>query len=152
MNHLTIKVRIWLLGILAIAGVAFSGGFGALQLSNLYSKLESGHADINVGVNALVDIQQGNVAFKTQIQEWKNILIRGNNEELFVKYEKAFYEKEKLAQEQLKSALDGLKKENDPANQTFIAELEKIIKAHVELGGVYQGLFTRTAWLIQVCH
>jgi len=138
MSHLTIKVRIWLLGLLAIVSVVVAGGFGVFQLSKVNAELESDLADVRVGINALVDIQQGNVAFKTQIQEWKNILIRGNNEEAFAKYEKSFYENEKQVQIELKAALSALKKENAPESQPYIASLEKIIQDHAELGVVYK--------------
>lgn len=48
------------------------------------------------------DIKDGQLAFKKQVQEWKNILIRGNDKESFEKYLKSFNEEEKNVQEKLK--------------------------------------------------
>ena len=138
MNSLTIKARIIFLGMLAIGGVLLSGCFGIYQLSRLDVRLEEDMQDVRDGVLVMLDIQAASVDFKTQVQEWKNILIRGNNEEQFVKYEKAFHEKEQAVQAKLRKALDALRKDNDPANAGVIADLDKIVKAHAELGVAYK--------------
>lgn len=39
---------------------------------------------------ALLGVETAHARFKTQIQEWKNILIRGNETEQFDKYLKQF--------------------------------------------------------------
>ncbi|MBV5337762.1 MAG: chemotaxis protein, partial [Deltaproteobacteria bacterium] len=72
------------------------------------------------------------------MQEWKNILIRGNKEEEFARYEKSFFEKEKVVQVRLRKAVEVLKKENDTTNISDINALEKLIKDHAELGSSYR--------------
>ena len=53
----------------------------------------------------LNEVQESSINFKTQVQEWKNILIRGNNPEQFVKYVDGFSVAEKSVQEHLAKAI-----------------------------------------------
>jgi methyl-accepting chemotaxis protein len=71
-----------------------------------------------------------------QVQEWKNILIRGNQEQEFSRYEKAFLEREKFVQERLRTALDTLR--THPANAGLIADLDKLIQDHAALSTTYK--------------
>ena len=72
------------------------------------------------------------------MQEWKNILIRGNQQEDFAKYTKAFADQEKAVQSGLKKTLEALKKENDPDKAWVIPKLEQQIKNHADLGAAYR--------------
>ena len=138
MNQLTIKTRIILLGLLGLLGILFSGLFGIAQLSRFDSSLQADMDDIGQGIQTLMVVQKANVDFKTQVQEWKNILIRGNNPEQFSKYEKAFFDQEKNVQAHLKKSLDAIKQKNEPGNAGAISELEKLIKDHSELVAAYK--------------
>lgn len=138
MNNMTIKFRIIILGALAVGGLVLSGAFGIYQMASFNAKLASEFADIRQGIHVLVGMQTTSIEFKTQVQEWKNILIRGNKEDEFAKYEKAFGEKEKSVQDGLKKALDALKKNNDPADAQVIKDLEALIKDHADLGVAYR--------------
>lgn len=138
MKTLTIKLRILILGLLAVGGIIAAGGFGLTQLSRFNSQLESDLAGVRVGVETLVNIQTASIDFKTQVQEWKNILIRGNRGEEFARYEKSFFAKEAVVQERLKNAVEVIKKKNDPTNASAINDLETLIKAHAELGNAYR--------------
>lgn len=138
MKNLTIKFRIVLLGLIAVAGLVLAGGIGIFQLSRFNSQLEHDLAEIREGISTLVDIQSGSIDFKTQVQEWKNILIRGNKEEDFARYEKSFFEKEKAVQERLAKATGILKNKNNPANAGAVNNLEKLIQDHAALGNAYR--------------
>ena len=138
MNSLTIKLRVIILGLLAVGGILVAGLFGIAQMSRLNTQLEGDFADIQHGIRTLVSMQTTSIEFKTQIQEWKNILIRGNKEEDFARYEKAFSEKEKVVQDGLRKSLDSIKNENNPENAWAITDIEKLIKDHAELGAAYK--------------
>ena len=138
MENLTLKARMYVLGLIAVGGIVLAGGFGIYSLSAFNAKLEQDLAEVRQGVYTLVDIQSASIDFKTQIQEWKNILIRGNGEEDFKRYEKAFFDKQAAVQDRLKKSLEALKKKNDPENAGLIKDLESLIKDHVDLGVAYK--------------
>ncbi len=137
MTTLTIKFRVLVLGALAIAGIVVAGGIGILQLSRFNAQLASDMIDNQQGIEALIDIQTASIDFKTQVQEWKNILIRGNSPEDFAKYAKAFADQEKSVQNGLKKTFEALKKENAPDKAWAIPKLEQLIKDHADLGTAY---------------
>ena len=136
MKNLTIKARIMILGAIAVVGILIAGGFGIFQLSRFNAELEVDSLKIRGNVHTLFDIQAANVDFKTQVQEWKNILIRGNTEADFAKHEKAFAEKEKSVQERLKKVLEALKGDADATENA--SNLEQLIKDHASLGIAYR--------------
>ena len=136
MKNMTIKARIMILGAIAVVGILIAGGFGIFQLSRFNAELEVDSLKIRGNVHTLFDIQAANVDFKTQVQEWKNILIRGNTEADFAKHEKAFAEKEKSVQERLEKVLEALKGDADATENA--SNLEQLIKDHASLGIAYR--------------
>ncbi len=138
MNNMTIKFRVLVLGLLAVLGIVVAGGFGIFQLSAFNALLKNELGDIRTSVQTLVGIQTASIDFKTQVQEWKDLLLRGNNPDDYSKYEKAFYDREVAVQEGLKKSLAALRQENDPAKAGSIADLEKLVKDHSELGAAYK--------------
>ncbi|HRE15816.1 MAG TPA: hypothetical protein PLW86_01950, partial [Rhodocyclaceae bacterium] len=135
---MTLKARIWLLGLLAIAGICISSIFGIYQLAGLNGQLQGSMSEIRSNTRILIDVQTAGVDFKTQIQEWKNILIRGNNEEQFARYAKAFDHKGEAVQKRLKGVVEALKKRGDPEAQSIAGDLQGLLKAHAELGDTYR--------------
>jgi PAS domain S-box-containing protein len=81
-------------------------------------------------VNASLSAQ---VHFKKQVQEWKNILLRGHEAALYDKYLGQFLDEERHTRERM-LALLSLLQEGTEAKQTARAFLE----AHQRLGGLYR--------------
>ena len=73
------------------------------------------------------------VHYKKQVQEWKNILLRGNERDLFDKHLKAFDNEDKLVNENLHTLSDMTK-----AMGLFIPEIAVAINTHEELGERYR--------------
>jgi methyl-accepting chemotaxis protein len=72
------------------------------------------------------------VSFKIQVQEWKNILLRGEKAEAFAKYSKQF---EEMAQA-THTALEDLKS-SDRQLGLEAAAVDELLAAHQELGDKY---------------
>lgn len=138
MKNMTIKFKILVLGLLAIGGISIAGGIGIYQLARFNAELENDLAATRGEIQTLVDIQTASIDFKTQVQEWKDILLRGNKEEDFTKYQKAFSEEEKAVRDGLNKALDSLRKTNNPATSEAISGIEKLLKDHEALGTAYR--------------
>lgn len=72
------------------------------------------------------------VAFKTQVQEWKNVLIRGSNPSQLEKYWQRFEEREAFIQEQLADLIPLIK---EPKAKKLLTDFRK---AHQIMGQDYR--------------
>ncbi|MBK7002593.1 MAG: methyl-accepting chemotaxis protein [Rhodoferax sp.] len=82
---------------------------------------------------ALVTAENAHLRFKVQIQEWKNILLRGKDADAYAKYGKAFDHESERVQTLLKQAKSELAALNVPTQ-----EIDAIIAAHGQLGTEYR--------------
>jgi len=81
---------------------------GAIALSALKAdeaQFESSHETADAYEQAIDTARAAQVTFKVQIQEWKNLLLRGGNQEAFDKYSQAFVKEGELAQAKLASLI-----------------------------------------------
>lgn len=83
--------------------------------------------------NAIDTARLSQVHFKKQVQEWKNILLRGNDKELFDKHLLAFNEEDRKVNEYLKSL-------SQIASSTgmTVPQIADVMKVHEELGHQYR--------------
>jgi methyl-accepting chemotaxis protein len=89
-SNLKIGTRISLLVVFLIAGMLVMG-MTALQLLSIGSTLEHQALHRSDLMEQSVDTaRHAQVQFKTQVQEWKNILLRGGDTATFDKYKQAF--------------------------------------------------------------
>ncbi len=84
-------------------------------------------------VNAQRRAMQMQVDFKIQVQEWKNVLIRGNNPEDFERYFAQFREQESRVQNHLNHLL-----RLAPPMQSIKGDVDALLKAHQILGEEYR--------------
>jgi PAS domain S-box-containing protein len=73
------------------------------------------------------------VHFKKQVQEWKNVLLRGHEPELYDKYLRQFYDEERETRAAMQT-LAGLLAPDSEAGQTA----QTFLRAHVRLGREYR--------------
>jgi hypothetical protein len=81
------------------------------------------------------DARVAQVAFKTQVQEWKNTLLRGHNAQDFDRYHKAFLEQRKLVQARFAALAAEAKALDLPADE--VGRLDALTKAHQGLDAAY---------------
>lgn len=76
--------------------------------------------------------REAQVGFKTQVQEWKNVLLRGHDPEDLARYSAAFHDRENAVAEHLQQL-------RDRAGQLGLAtaSVERLIAMHAELRGRY---------------
>ena len=122
-----------IVGLLSV-GLVLMGLVGIYQLNHLAREGNEAMVKLKTAI-ALVDTaRSAQHHFKIQVQEWKNILIRGGDAAAFDKYRKAFDDEERKVQERLGAIKDiaaklGLDGRIDPA---------PLIAAHAKLGEQYR--------------
>lgn len=139
MNHISIKARLFVIGVIAVLATLTAGLFGVYQMSHLNSTLTATLKEVGEGFHTLLEVQQANVNFKIQVQEWKNILIRGNDPTAYEKHLNGFKEKSDEVQKNLNTALDELKKAQNP----IAADVSQLIQDHAALGEAYQSALSQ---------
>lgn len=133
LNNLSLKAKILFLSILIILGLSTLGISAYLQLHSYNEVVDDTATHSQIRSDVLVQIQSAAIGFKTQVQEWKNILIRGNDAEQFAQYVGRFTEAETLVQTHLATALELEKREGMSTDAVV-----KLQKEHAELGKNYR--------------
>ncbi|HSX51535.1 MAG TPA: methyl-accepting chemotaxis protein [Cellvibrio sp.] len=132
-SQLTLKFKIMLLSALIVAGLSILGITAYLQIGS-YNTVVAETADtVQVRAKFLAEVESAAISFKTQVQEWKNILLRGNDPDQFIKYAEGFNKEEKIVQGHLSAAME--LRRDDKATVEAIKELQQ---EHAELGAQYR--------------
>lgn len=116
------------LALLIIASVAISALSNKLEQ---YDHLVEGHVAYER------EIVQMNFLFKVQVQEWKNVLLRGTNDEKREKYWGRFHAKQKEIQALGQHVVANLK------GSDAVAIVEDFLTAHQKAYGQYQAGYER---------
>ena len=129
----TIKTRLILLTGLALAALLGTVGFCLLKFAHFNGLVESDLRTLDGGTAVMLDVAAANVDFKTQVQEWKNILIRGNDPQSFEKYKKHFQERAEHVQQRLHKVQGALQKAASP----HAKEVAALADSHKEMLNQY---------------
>ena len=131
-SRLTLKFKILLLSCLIVLGLSTLGITAYLQIHSYNAVVDDTATHSQRRSAILMEIQGAAVNFKTQVQEWKNILIRGNDAEQFTKYVDGFIKSEGIVQQHL-VALALQKEEGVPTDAVI-----QLQKEHGQLGNNYR--------------
>ncbi len=132
-HNMSVKRQFVLLTVIVSIIVLFTGSFG---LYNIYQAniRQAGIQNLSTMLLKTVDTaRSAQVHFKIQVQEWKNILMRGNDEEAFDKYLKGFTKEEKAVQDGLKTVAGFMGKLSMDTSR-----VDDVIKTHADLGVKYR--------------
>ncbi|OHC28107.1 MAG: chemotaxis protein [Pseudomonadales bacterium RIFCSPLOWO2_12_59_9] len=101
--------------------------------NSLSNSLQAYQALLHGPLDASLLIDESNIEFKTQVQEWKNLLIRGQNPADFDKHWGQFENQERKVQE----TLGKLVKEVD-FDSALKSQVERLRSEHQNLGNAYR--------------
>jgi methyl-accepting chemotaxis protein len=125
-GKLTVLVGLMSL-LLVVTGVYLLHG-----ISETNKRLNTNKAIAEAYTRAAGDADDIEIAFKKQVQEWKDTLVRGNDPKLFAKYSDNFLKKEAEVQSRGKDLKVSLAKLN-----VDTTKLDEFLKTHILLGEKY---------------
>ncbi|MGB8516647.1 MAG: EAL domain-containing protein [Gallionella sp.] len=112
------RKNFWLLALIALLSITTI--LGLLNINSNVQQLEQAEIEYNAQLfkqlgqsNDLAGIQ---VEFKNQVQEWKDVLLRGNDPDLFKKYWQQFEQSESKVHQALEDLHRDLLSKENPAN------------------------------------
>lgn len=109
--------------------VLLLGATGLFALHHTHQKIAAGLAELDATEQRTLLALRTRAAFKTQVQEWKNILLRGRDAKDFATYRARFETEETLVRE-------GLTRLASPAHPS--ADTKDLVAEHVRLGEAYR--------------
>ena len=120
------------IGILTVLIIVI-GLYGLVAILESNQRLHKSVLEGQTMANAIDTARLSQVHFKKQVQEWKNILLRGNDKDLFDKHLLAFNEEDRKVNEYLKSLSQIASSAGMP-----VPQIANAIKIHEELGHQYR--------------
>jgi methyl-accepting chemotaxis protein len=134
LNNMLIRTRLIVLSGLALLGLVIATGLSNYHLNGIASASASEGDHVSIRVNAMAAVDNALASFKSQVQEWKNILLRGRNSEDFAKHKKGFEKDEAQVIKSLKEARELLV----ITDGIYIAKVDALILEHAKLGENYR--------------
>jgi methyl-accepting chemotaxis protein len=110
------------------------GLYGLVAIIESNQRLHKSVLEGQAMANAIDTARLSQVHFKKQVQEWKNILLRGNDKNLFDNHLKAFNEEDRKVNECLASL-----SQMTSGAQMSVPQIAAAIKVHEALGHQYRG-------------
>ncbi|HMU65640.1 MAG TPA: chemotaxis protein, partial [Cellvibrionaceae bacterium] len=83
LKNMTLKAKILMLSALIVLGLSVLGVSAYVQMRQFNAVVNETNVHVLKRSSILAEVQGAAVEFKTQVQEWKNILIRGNAPEQY---------------------------------------------------------------------
>ena len=97
-KQLTIRSKMTMLAIASLLLLAVLGAAAYLLQQNLTTEITTAVTTGQQATKAIANARAAHVDFQRQVQEWKNVLIRGNDAELYEKHRKAFEDRAQKVQ------------------------------------------------------
>ena len=139
-NRLTIRARLGALLVFVNVLLIAAAGYAWYAIARLNSQLTQ-TIKVQDQVERTADLsRRAQLGFKVQVQEWKNILIRGQDAELFQKHLKSFEERSASVKSLLQQLNEGAKAVGLPATlaDKAIAEHDELDKRYLQALKAYR--------------
>ncbi len=133
----TIKRRIILTLTTVIGAMLAVGSIGLWKLSDNVQASQHTYQEAVDGLTAIDTARGAQVEFKKQVQEWKNILLRGNDPAAFTKYRGKFDRQDALVVTRLKALKEIIQNEPD-----LLQQIDALLATHRKLGEQYRRALT----------
>jgi methyl-accepting chemotaxis protein len=138
-NLSTIRGRITLLAAGAVVTLAIVGAFGMFQLHTLSREATHSTERDYTTIRLLKSVAEARHYFQSQVQEWKDTLLRGNDPALYQHHFSAFQKDHAAVDNELKETRELVAQSNLPnlANILTVADVDELVKLHDELHDRY---------------
>lgn len=133
MKNLKIRTRFYILFLIMIILMASMGIWCLGAFSRMREMTHSNILSEQKLIQSVDLAREAQVSFKKQVQEWKNILLRGNDTENYNKYLAGFSDEEKATQNNLLALKKLMQKQS-----ISVANVDEAISTHKELGEKYR--------------
>lgn len=133
MRRLTLKTKFILLALSVFILAAILSGAMALELKKMVANEKSRSEYGQSFDTSATKLLQANVEFKIQVQEWKNILLRGNNPADFDVYKAQFDQQAMTVQQLLTEA-----KQLVVHTKEAVADINQLQQDHADLTAQYR--------------
>jgi len=131
-NRLTIGAKITLLAFIGILFLAIVGAVSIFAVDGLANQATSAVNNDTKALRLLDSLRRVQTSFQRQVQEWKDILLRGNDPDLYAKYYEAF---EKRNADVSRGLAEMRKQAQELGLDT--KSIDGLLTAHAELHGSY---------------
>ncbi|ARU56921.1 methyl-accepting chemotaxis protein [Oleiphilus messinensis] len=132
LTKIGLKIRIIFLGLLITSALTFLGVTSISELGEYHNSTKRNFDAVTSNVAILKEVNHAHLVFKTQVQEWKNVLLRGNDQKQYDKYYKRFLNSSDKVQGALSKAI-----EHSQSIGLDTSKLETVKKNHADLRTAY---------------
>jgi methyl-accepting chemotaxis protein len=129
-NNITIKTKLISLVTVALLSLVGIGAYGSYGLNIIKINVGETMGEIDAHAKSLSAARSAQVSFKMQMQEWKNILLRGQDSVQFAKYSQSLDEE---GEKVIKNLQDLKILMVDMPEKEILDLIDESIKSHVEL-------------------
>ncbi|WP_346288530.1 methyl-accepting chemotaxis protein [Zoogloea sp.] len=132
--HLQLRQKLLVLVAVALLALVSVGVFAFVQTHKLNDALNEAIPRHALIVDTVDKARGAQVRFKTQVQEWKNILLRGKDPEAYARHLKGFDEEERIVRQRLEQV-------KATAGQLGIADqlkIDAVLATFDKLGPAYR--------------